>query len=82
MTMPYQNGERFGSMIPPDELLIEPYSRHPPGGQHVGVTVGVRVEHLPTGLIAICQSNRSQHRNKGVAIRMIEAALTDPEFRP
>lgn len=68
-------------MIPPEELAITAYRRQPPGGQHVGIESGVRVEHLPTGLIAICQSDRSQHRNKGVAIRMIEAALTDPEFR-
>lgn len=67
-------------MIPPDELSIETYRPHPPGGQHVGTYRGVRVEHLPTGLIAICQSDRSQHRNKEIALHMIEAALTHPRF--
>lgn len=69
-------------LIPVSDLKIEVYSRTPPGGQHVGVTTGVRVEHLPTGTIAICQTNRSQHRNKIIALHMIEAALTHPQFRP
>ncbi len=69
-------------MIPPQDLLVSHYDPRPPGGQHAGVTNGVRVEHVPTGTIAIVLTSRSQHRNKGVAVRMIEAALTDPEFTP
>ena len=69
-------------MIPQQDLLISPYDPRPPGGQRVGVTNGVRVEHMPTGTIAIVMTSRSQHRNKGIAVRMIEAALTDPEFIP
>ncbi len=68
-------------MIPPEDLEVSLYNPRPPGGQHVGTPTGVKVVHLPTGLIAICQNSRSQHRNRGVAVRMIEAALTDPDFR-
>lgn len=68
-------------MIPNEHLLVSTYDPKPPGGQRVGVSHGVKVEHLPTGLIAICISDHSQHRNRTVAIHMIEAALTDPEFR-
>lgn len=67
-------------MIPPEELRATTYDPCPPGGQHVGIATGVRVEHLPTGTIAIVQTHRSQHKNKAIAVRMIESALTDPDF--
>lgn len=69
----------MADMIPPEDLKVEAYSRIPPGGQHVGITIGVKVEHIPTGTIAICQTFRSQHRNKIIAMHMIEAALTHPK---
>lgn len=68
-------------MIPPEDLAVSHYDPRPPGGQHAGVSYGVKVEHLPTGTIAVVQTGRSQNRNKEIAIRMIEAALTDPYFR-
>jgi len=68
-------------MILLGDLVFSRYPEERPGGQHVRVSCGVRVEHIPTGLIAICQSDRSQHRNRTVALHMIECALTDPEFR-
>lgn len=68
-------------MIPPEDLSVSRYDPRPPGGQQVGGSYGVKVEHLPTGTIAVVSTSRSQHRNKGIAIRMIEAALTDPDFR-
>jgi peptide chain release factor 2 len=68
-------------MIPPEDLEFSPYSPRPPGGQHVGISMGVKAEHLPTGTIAIVQTHRSQHKNKQIAERMLEAALTDPDFR-
>ena len=64
--------------IPPPDLLVETYQPHPPGGQHVGVYRGVKITHLPTGLIAICDSERSQHRNKQVAMDMLLGGLTSP----
>jgi protein subunit release factor A len=69
-------------MIPPEDLEIAAHNPRPPGGQHVGAgPVGVRVTHLPTGITAIVDWERSQHRNKLIAIDMIEAALTSPHFR-
>lgn len=68
-------------LIDPEDLKVETYNPWPPGGQHVGAYRGVHVEHLPTGTIAICQSCRSQHRNRTIAKRMIESALTDPDFQ-
>jgi protein subunit release factor A len=65
------------------ELLIEIYpERIPnPGGQHVGFTsTGVKVTHIPSGIIAICEAHRSQHKNRTVACDMIMAALTHPTF--
>lgn len=69
-------------MINPDELKV---SIHPErdscGGQHVGtVSRGVKVEHLPTGTIAICTEASSQHINRLISIEMIEYALTHPKF--
>ena len=52
-----------------------------PGGQHVGVYTGVRVEHLPTGIIAEVNTDYSQHRNRAIAFDMIEAALTSRHYR-
>ena len=55
--------------------------RDPPGGQHVGSRTGVRITHLPTGLIAECETERSQHRNRSIALDMILGGLTSPHFR-
>lgn len=60
------------------ELHIEPYPPRPPspGGQHVGIgPVGVQITHEPSGLIAISTGQRSQHRNRELALAMIEAGL-------
>lgn len=74
-------------MIAPDDLKYEVIylatgTTQSPGGQYAGTPpTAVRVTHLPTGLVAQAYQ-RSQHRARGVAVRMIEAALTDPQFRP
>ena len=67
--------------IPAEDLKVEIYDSKPAGGQHVGVPHGVKVTHLPTGLIAIAQSERSQHRNRSIAIDMILGGITSPHFR-
>lgn len=69
------------TQIPPPDLLIEVYRPHPPGGQHVGTYCGVKITHLPTGLIAICDTDRSQHRNRQIAHDMLLGGLTSPSFR-
>ena len=67
--------------IRPEDLKVEASKRDPPGGQHVGTETGVKITHLPTGLTAECKTERSQHRNRSVAMDMILGGLTSPHFR-
>ena len=68
-------------IIESDDLIIETYPPRNKGGQHVGVEYGVKITHQPTGLIAICNSGRSQFTNREIAMHMIESAITHPKFR-
>lgn len=68
-------------MIPPAELKIEVWPPRDRGGQHVGVTSrGVKIEHIPTGTVAIVTEARSQHINKAIAEEMILCAITHPKM--
>lgn len=68
-------------MIPTEELKTETLRRDQRGGQHVGSDpCDVKVTHIPTGISATVGCCRAQHRNRSIAIRMIELALDDPEF--
>jgi len=67
-------------MIAEDDLEVETLTP-PPGGQHVGVSTGVKITHVPTGLVAICKTERSQARNRVIALDMILGGLTSPHFR-
>lgn len=69
------------SDIPAEDLRISPWPPRQQGGQHVGISIGVEIEHLPTSTVARVNAGRSQHTNKEIAMDMILAALTHPRFR-
>ena len=68
-------------VLNPAELRVDTYRASGAGGQHVNKTESaVRVTHLPTGIVAECQDDRSQHKNRARALAVLAARIKDKQI--